>query len=102
MILVAMLVMGLLELTLFWAPVAGPIIAGLVGGWVAGSAGTAMIAAILPAILLGVLLFLGYTYFRLPVLRGFLGLGLTVYLIATRVLLVVAAATGGLLAGRGR
>jgi hypothetical protein len=31
----------------------------------------------------------------LPVVGGFLGLGLTVYLVITRVLLIVAAAIGG-------
>ena len=97
----AMVVMVLVELVLFWAPVIGPIAAGLLGGWVAGSPGTAMLAAILPAILVGILLFLAFAYLQLPMLGGFLGLGVTVYLIVTRILLILAAAAGGLLASRG-
>jgi hypothetical protein len=94
----AMIVMILIDLLLFWAPLVGPIVAGLVGGWVAGSPGLAMMAAVLPAIVVGVVLFLAFTYFGLPVVGGFLGLGLTVYLVITRVLLIVAAAIGGALA----
>jgi hypothetical protein len=97
----AMIVMVLVELVLFWAPVVGPIAAGLLGGWVAGSAGTAMMAAILPAIVVGALLFLAFAYLQLPMIGGFLGLGVTAYLIVTRIVLIVAAAVGGLLASRG-
>ncbi len=94
----AMIVMVLIEIVLFWAPVVGPVVAGLVGGYIAGSPGTAMMAAILPAIIVGVLLFLAFTYYSLPVVGGFLGLGVTVYLVVGRVLLVIAAAIGGALA----
>jgi hypothetical protein len=97
----AMVVMVLVELVLFWAPVVGPIAAGLLGGWVAGSAGTAVMAAILPAILVGAVLFIAFAYFQLPMIGGFLGLGVTVYLIVTRVVLILAAAVGGILAARG-
>lgn len=96
----AMLVMIVIDLALFWAPVVGPIAAGLVGGWVAGSAGTAVMAAILPALIAGVLLLIAFTWLGLPVVGGFLGLGLAVYLILTRVLLIVAALVGGALAAR--
>lgn len=94
----AMIVMVLVEMVLFWAPGVGPIVAGLVGGYIAGSPGTAMLAAILPAIIVGVLLFLAFTYYSLPVVGGFLGLGVTVYLVIGRVLLIIAAAIGGALA----
>lgn len=94
----AMIVMILIDLVLFWAPVVGPIVAGLVGGWVAGAPGTAMMAAILPAIIAGVALFVLFTYFQLPVLGGFLGLTVTVYLILTHILMIIAAAIGGALA----
>jgi hypothetical protein len=71
----AMLVMVVVDLLLFWAPVVGPIMAGALGGWIAGSAGTAFVAAILPAILVGILLFLALTYLSLPIVGGLLGLG---------------------------
>ncbi len=91
-----MVVMVLLDPLLFWLPVLGPIIAGLLGGWIAGSVGTAVVAAILPAVLAGLLLFLAFTYWGLPAVGGFLGLSL--YLTLTHLLLIVAAAVGGLLA----
>jgi hypothetical protein len=93
-----MIVMILIDLLLFWAPVVGPVTAGLVGGWIAGSPGVATAAAVLPALVAGIVLFLAFTYFGLPAVGGFLGLGLTVYLVITRVLLIVAAAVGGALA----
>jgi hypothetical protein len=97
----AMLVMILVDLLLFWAPVAGPIVAGFLGGWVAGSPGPAFLAAILPAILAGLLLFVGLTSLQLPVLGGLLGLGVMAYLVVTRILLIAAAVVAGILAARG-
>ncbi|MGH7268271.1 MAG: hypothetical protein ACREMB_25915 [Candidatus Rokuibacteriota bacterium] len=99
--LLAAVVMVLIEAVLFWAPGIGPIVAGLVGGALAGSAGNAALAAILPAIVVGVLLFLAFAYWQLPIVGGFLGLGLTAYLIVTRVLLILSAVAGALLFGRG-
>ena len=97
----AMVVMVLVELLLFWAPGVGSIVAGALGGWIAGSAGTALAAAILPAVLVGIVLFLALTTFSLPMVGGLLGLGVTLYLIVSRVLLIVAAVVAGALAARG-
>ena len=97
----AMLVMVVVDLLLFWAPVVGPIVAGALGGWIAGSPGTAFLAAILPAILVGVLLFLAFTYLQLPVLGGLLGLGVIAYLLVSRIALILAAVVAGFLASRG-
>jgi hypothetical protein len=93
-----MIAMGLVDLLLGWAPVVGPIAAGLLGGGIAGAPGTALLAAILPAVLVGVILFLVLTYPKLPLVRGLLGLGVTAYLLVSRMLLIGAAVVGGLLA----
>ena len=99
--IVAMLVMVVVDLLLFWAPGIGPIVAGALGGWIAGSPGTAFLAAILPAILVGLVLFLVLTYFELPVVGGLLGLGVTAYLVVSRVALVLSAVVAGFLTARG-
>jgi hypothetical protein len=100
-VITAMIVMVLVELLLFWAPGIGSIVAGALGGWIAGSPGSALVAALLPAVLVGLLLFLALTYLSLPVVGGLLGLGVTVYLVASRILLIVSAVVAGALAARG-
>ncbi len=93
-----MIWMLVFSLLLFWAPVAGPLLAGVVGGKKAGGVGNAILAVFLPGILFGVVLFFLATVLSgLPLLGAIAGAGGFVMAAAHVGPLLVGAIVGGLL-----
>lgn len=98
-VILGCIVMLILNIVLFWLPLAGPLIAGAVGGWVAGGVGKALIAAALPALLLGLAIFVLATLFTgMPLIAMVAGMGVTMLAITQIGTLLIGAIVGGLFA----
>lgn len=94
--------MFLLEILLFWIPIAGSAIAGFVGGRKAGDLGNAIVAVFLPIIVFAVVLgLLATVLIPIPVLGAFAGLGGFMFAFMHVGPLLLGAAVGGLTVDKG-
>jgi hypothetical protein len=98
-IVAAIFWMFLISLLLFWAPVAGPLIAGVVGGKAAGGVSPAIMAVLLPCIVFGALLFfVASSLTGLPFIGAVAGAGGLVLALAHIGPLLLGAIIGGIIA----
>lgn len=98
--ILSIVIMLVLSLALSWLPVLGPLLAGLAGGYYAGTVGRALAAALLPALALGVFVWWVGAWANHAVAGFFVGVGLTMLLVAHEVGLVVGAVIGGAISRR--
>jgi hypothetical protein len=95
--------MVLLEVLLFWIPVAGSLIAGFVGGRKSGGVGNAVTAAFLPVLILCIVLsFLANPISKIPLVGALAGWGGFEFSVTHAFPMLFGAVVGGLSADDSR